>query len=196
MVKTYILDCWSNNLTISIMVVIVKALVTYFSRTGNTEKIANTIYEELTVPRDIIRIEQVSSPTEYDLVFVGSPIEKHGLVEIVKSFIKKIDSKTKIVLFITHAAPEQSGFANSYVEAGKNLFEDTSNLLGVFNCQGELSSDLAAHMLKSSNPQLQKFAEMRQYTLNQPDEERIERCKQFVKTMQEHVSILDLVNTS
>ncbi len=173
-----------------------KALVTYFSRTGNTEKIANAIYEELASPRDIVPIEQVSSPTGYDLVFIGSPIEKHGLVEIVKSFIKKIDPKTKVALFITHAAPEQSGFANSYVEACKHLFEETSNLVGVFNCQGELSSDLAAHMLKSNDPQLQKFAEMRQFTVNQPDEERIERCKQFVKTMQERVSSLDLVTIS
>lgn len=178
------------------MVLNMKTLVAYYSRTGNTKKIAEAIYGELEGQKDIIPIDRFPSSIGYDMVFIGSPIEKHGLVACVYSFIKNIPCETKVALFITHAAPEQSQFAASYIEACEKIVGDSSKLIGIFNCQGELSSKLAERMLKSDESQLRKFAEMRRFTLNQPDEARLDRSRQFARKMQEKLSIFVTVRTT
>ncbi|NHJ03787.1 MAG: flavodoxin [Candidatus Heimdallarchaeota archaeon] len=158
-----------------------KTLVTYYSRSGNTKKVAEAIYEEIKSEKDLLEIEKVSNVEDYDLIFVGTPIEKHEPVKHVIDFIQEKAHNKKIALFITHAAAEHMDFVVMYVEKYKQLIKEPIELIGVFNCQGELSQEIANHMLKSENPQLQKFAQMRQYTLNQPDSERIVKAKNFAK---------------
>lgn len=55
-----------------------KILITYYSLTGNTEKIAKVIYDEISKKHrtDIKKIEQITPDTlyKYDLVFLGTPV--------------------------------------------------------------------------------------------------------------------------
>ncbi|MFW9911775.1 MAG: flavodoxin family protein [Candidatus Thorarchaeota archaeon] len=165
-----------------------KTLVTYYSQTGNTKKVAEAIFGEIEGPKEIIPIGQVASVDQYDVIFVGSPIEQHGLVKMVRSFLQDGGRGKKIALFITHAAPEHSEMAASYVSRCKSLVSESSELIGFFNCQGELSESLAKRMLNSGNAQLRRFAEMRILTLRQPDEQRIENSRQFAREMNEKIN--------
>ena len=160
-----------------------KTLVTYYSRTGNTRKVAEAIFDEIEEQKDLIPIEEVSDIETYDMLFVGSPIERHGVVDIVREFLHNEVHGKLIAMFITHAAAEQMEIASMYVEQCKELVNDVSVLLGLFNCQGELSESLANHMARSENPQLREFASKRKFTLDQPNEERIQKSRQFAREM-------------
>lgn len=87
----------------------------------------------------------------------------------------------KIALFITHAAAESMELASKYIEESKSMINDTCDLLGVFNCQGELSEQIGNYMMQSDNPQLRKFAEARKFTIGQPDTERVKKSARFAE---------------
>lgn len=168
-----------------------KTLVTYYSRTGNTKKIAEAIFEEIAGQKELKSLGQLAEVGQYDVIFVGSPIEKHGLVQEVQEFLKERIGNRKVALFITHAAPEHADMVSMYIKQAKELIENPSNFLGIFTCQGELSEAVAEYMSKSGNPQLQKFAGMRGLTLNQPDAERIERGRQFARDVSKKIESMD-----
>ena len=49
-----------------------KVLVTYYSETGNTEKVAKAIYDGIQrAEKEILPIEEVASVDVYDLIFCG-----------------------------------------------------------------------------------------------------------------------------
>ncbi len=159
------------------------SLVTYCSRTGNTRKIAEAIFDEIGGQKEIMPVDEVTDVDQYDIVFVGSPIEKHGLVGPIVKFLKEKMQNRQVALFITHAAAEQSEVAKKYVRKCRELVQESIDLLGILNCQGELSKVIAEHMMASENPELREYASMRKYTLNQPDEVRIAKSKQFAGEM-------------
>jgi len=49
----------------------VKVLVAYMSRTGNTKKVAEAIHGAIPQPKEIRRVEDVTSLEGYDLSFLG-----------------------------------------------------------------------------------------------------------------------------
>lgn len=66
--------------------------VRYLSKTGNTEKIANAIAEELNVgARNILN----EIPEDTDILFLGCAIYGFGIDEQIKEFIKNIKGRVK-----------------------------------------------------------------------------------------------------
>ena len=51
-----------------------KVLVTYMSKTGNTRKIAEAMYEEIDADKEIMPVDKVDNIRNYDLTFMGFPI--------------------------------------------------------------------------------------------------------------------------
>jgi flavodoxin len=56
----------------------VKALVVYFSQSGQTKKVADAIFEALTCDKEIAELGEVSSLEDYDLSFIGFPVIAFG----------------------------------------------------------------------------------------------------------------------
>lgn len=115
-----------------------KILIVYFSETGNTEKFANIIHEE--VGGDLFKIEPVTPyPTgdelfdytrqeqeedkrpeikdnvdisQYDTIFIGYPIWWYEVPQIIKTFLDTYDLSGKTIIpFNTH---EGSGDGGTY----------------------------------------------------------------------------------
>ena len=67
-----------------------KILISYFSQTGNTEKIAKGIYEEISKANevDLKKLEDVGVGdfAGYEFIFIGSPIHAGNLAAPVKDF--------------------------------------------------------------------------------------------------------------
>jgi len=78
-----------------------KAIVVYFSRDGNTKKVAKIIADYLNCnSRFILEIEDISP---YDLVVIGSPVYSFAPVSAVNEWIKSHNFKNKnVVLFCTY----------------------------------------------------------------------------------------------
>ena len=60
-----------------------------------------------------------------------------------------------------------------------------ANLVGFFNCQGELSEECATMLKMADNPQLQKFGQMRHTTLGHPTSDEIEKAREFAREIME-----------
>lgn len=142
-----------------------RVLVLYFSETGNTQKLANIIYDE--VGGDFRIIEPVEAyPTgdalfdyteeeanndarpefkdldinidDYDTIFVGYPIWWYQMPMIIYTFFDEYDLSGKtIVPFNTH---EGSGDSGTYSDI-QEIEPDSTVLDGLAICGGDMEGD-------------------------------------------------------
>jgi flavodoxin len=161
-----------------------KVMVGYMSQTGNTKKVAQAIYESIPGEKTIANINQIENLEDYDVAFIGYPIVKEGPPAAAVSFLAENGQGKKIALFITHGAGMSLPPLQGWLQKCKDAAEDTE-LLGVFNCQGEVSQKVRDLMTASGNPQLQMFARMAVLADGQPDEENLERARAFAQGIME-----------
>ncbi len=83
-----------------------KTLVTYFSETGNTRKVAEAIFGEIQGEKEIKDIAGVENIDGYDLTFVGFPIQAFAPPKPVKLFLQDKCRGKQLVMFTTHAQRE------------------------------------------------------------------------------------------
>jgi menaquinone-dependent protoporphyrinogen IX oxidase len=110
-----------------------KTLIVYFTRTGNTKKIVDTLQTELTA--DVEKIDEEGNrygtlgwlksgrqgaskadveitplkvdPSSYELVVMASPVWAGNVSAPMRAFIKKYrDSLPKTAVFLTHDSPD------------------------------------------------------------------------------------------
>ncbi len=166
-----------------------KVLVTYFSQTGNTEKIAMAISEEvsLTYDTDLKKLEDVSpgDVAGYDFIFIGSPIHASSLAGDVKVFLDGIPTGAgqKIAGFITHCAPaypdqDMDGFAEPVKTAcQKNDME----YKGYFNCQGALIESLYEMVKNEQNMTDEEWEDWVNEMVDHPNEDDEANARVFAK---------------
>ena len=78
-----------------------KVEIRYFSRGGNTKKLAEAISEEINIPAKTVE-EQLTE--NVDILFLGSSVYAYGVDDSIKEFIKNINVKVgKVVNFSTAA---------------------------------------------------------------------------------------------
>ncbi len=162
--------------------------MSYFSKTGNTEKIARSIKEGLSDEdvelRSINEVEP-SSLNNYDLVFLGSGIYasrvNKALVELVSA---APELPKNFVFFSTHASlvGYQDGF-----KAVKRKIKDASNIIAEFDCCGDnigLSEATLNSMLEKLPPEKREEAEKHQQWLKgRPNEEDLKRAQEFAQAI-------------
>ena len=165
-----------------------KVLVTYTSKTGNTKKVAEAIYDEIQSEKDIKELNDLENLEGYDLSFVGFPIEAFGPEAQAKKFLGENSAGKDIVLFTTHAAQEDSETLKEWL-ANCRTSVVGGNVVGMFDCQGELSQAIADALASSGKPDMIEWASRRSETIGQPDEARIERARVFAREiMQKYVA--------
>ena len=136
-----------------------KAMIIYLSQTGNTEKIASAIYEEVSVSNEAIlcKLGEVDpdSIDTFDQVFIGSPIHAGTIAKEVQDFLKKLPRLPGMRLagFITHAA---TAYPKQTLEQMCQPFVDICRdkdmeYLGCFNCQGYLADFMHEAVKKMQN---------------------------------------------
>ena len=150
-----------------------KVLVAYMSQTGNTKKVAEAIYGAIPQPKEIKRVEDVTSLEGYDLSFLGFPTHNFGPDKQVKTFLKTHVKNRTIALFITHMAPEDAPPLQGWIQK----FRDAAvgaNIVGIFNCQGQASRLIKFLMLIPL-----VFMRQADTSQGQPDAARLERARTF-----------------
>jgi flavodoxin len=164
-----------------------KTLVTYMTVSGQTKKVADAIFEVVEEQKEIQPISEVKGLEGVDLAFVGSPMHRFGLHEKVREFIENNGRGKNIALFVTHSMPEGGEPLQEWLDNCRNAAAGT-NLVGFFNCQGEMSKELADLMVNSGDPQAAAWGEAREKTLGQPDATRLERARAFAREVLSKVS--------
>jgi flavodoxin len=159
-----------------------KVIVTYMSQTGNTKKVAEAIFQEIKCKKEIKQMSEVNSLDGYDLAFIGLPIQAYQPAGDAKSFLEERTKGKNIALFVTHASPEDNPEVKEWLNLCK-VAAAGAKILGVFDCQGELSQVIADFMLNSGDPSLVEAAKQRSLTVGQPDATRLKKARNFAREM-------------
>lgn len=176
-----------------------KILVAYHSETGNTEKIARAICEEVSEDHEthLKKADEVTADalSSYDLVFLGSACHSTDLAAPVKRILDDLPHSPnfKLAGFFTHSTilPDDSieGAVELYERwAGKcsMSFEKASiekhvGFMGYFHCMGAPSPEIArfirGSILKSADEWEAYIEEARKH----PAPEDLQRAKAFAK---------------
>lgn len=115
------------------------AIIIYSSKTGNTKKMAEFIYNNIKdiVYTDLLSIKDIKdieNLKKYDLILLGGWINRATLNKEAIHLLKKIKNKN-IGLFATLGAMPESEHGQKVINNLKNLLVD-KNSLGQYICPG------------------------------------------------------------
>ena len=114
-----------------------KVLVTYFTQTDNTEKVARAIYEVIGTDKELSLINEVINLDGYDIIFCGFPVHSHSVPIPVQNFIKSIPPGKKLAFFVTHGSLRGGELAVTAIEHAISLASKLK-VLGTFGCRGKV----------------------------------------------------------
>lgn len=160
-----------------------KTLIAYSSKTGNTKKVGEAVakaFDDVTI-KDISQIDHL----DYDLIVIGTWIDKGTADTKALKFIETIKGK-KTAYFFTLGAYPDSQHAMDCITAIEKLFTDNNNeLIGSYHCQGAIDpkliswmSELPAEHPHSPNPERLKRWED---AANHPDQDDFNAAEKTFK---------------
>ena len=166
-----------------------RILVTYFSKTGNTEKIALSIKSGLeghNIDLKPVNDVETSSLKEYDIIFLGSGIYASRIDKSLPNLVKAAQDLPKnFVFFCTHASADS--YQDGFKVVKKTLEKFNSKILGEFDCMGEnigIPEATIKSMLDKLPPEKRTEAEEHQKILKgRPNEEDLENAKRFTQSI-------------
>lgn len=158
-----------------------KALVAYFSQTGNTEKVARAIFDGIAfVDKEISTIQQAKDLDQYDLFFVGFPVHSHSIPGPMDKFLKSIPDGKKIAFFATHGSLRGGELAVTAFHYAIGQARQRT-ILGTFGCRGKVEQSIIEKRLES--PQDRYWAMEAQSAVNHPDEDDLEDAVNWARWM-------------
>jgi len=157
-----------------------QTLIAYFSRTGNTKKVAEAIFEELGGDSVLEPIDKVAGVDEYELVFIGFPVQSHSVPYKVEMFLKKFPAGKKIALFSTHGSLPGHRLSREALEHAA-VSASQAKLLGTFACRGKISLEALEAIGKS--PEHQEWTEMAASAATHPNDIDLAEAKIFARQM-------------
>ncbi len=157
-----------------------RALVAYFSQTGNTKKVGEAIYQAIRCEKDIKGFSDITDVNPYDLLFIGFPIQAFRPAAQGKEFMKAYCQDKPVALFITHAVPGDFEDLPIWIDRCKLPLPE-ANVIGVFDCQGEVSETLLEFALESDDPVLKQLGKFGATAKGQPDAAQFKRAREFAE---------------
>jgi flavodoxin len=155
-----------------------KTLVAYFSRTGNTQLVAEAIFEALSGDKTIKPMAEAGDLTPYQLIFAGFPVQTHSVPYPVEVFLKSIPEGKKVALFSTHGSVTGSRLSREALEYASILLAK-ARLVGTFACRGKVS--LKALEILMQSPEHEAWADMAASAATHPDESDLEDARAFAR---------------
>jgi len=163
-----------------------KVLVAYMSKTGNTRKVAEAMFEVITDDKEMKPIDEVESIEGYDVTFLGFPIHMDGPDKKAARILEKhcVDGRN-VVLFITHAAPEASPDLPPALDKFRQAARH-ANIVDMFDCQGQLDKNTKRIMSLLPDARLRQCAKL-DNSQGQPDMTRLDRARAFSRSVMERL---------
>ena len=157
-----------------------KALVAFYSESGNTEKLAKAIYDGINVPgKEIMPISEANAK-DHDVIFVGFPVQASSVPAKVEKFIKSLPEGKKVAYFVTHGSLRGGQLAISALYYAFSLALKVT-VLGTFGCRGQVKPSLIDVLLE--NPEHKAWAMEAQSAVGHPDNSDLEDGKEFANLM-------------
>jgi len=158
-----------------------KTLVTYYSESGNTEKLAKAIYEGLgATENEIAPISEEKNFEDYDVIFVGFPVHGSSVPPKAEKCLKRIPEGKMLALFGTHGSLRGGPLSISAFYYAITLVPK-ANIIGTFGCRGEVKASLLETLMNKAEYKF--WALEAQSAAGHPDDADLEDAKQFAKLM-------------
>ena len=157
-----------------------KALVTYYSQTGNTEKIARAIHEAIHFEKELLPIKDVKNLQGYDVIFAGFPVQAHSVPAAFLPFFRNLPAGQPIALFCTHGSQRGGHLPKQAIEHAIGLASQVK-ILGTFCVRGQVNPQVIDSLMNSM--QNQAWAEEAQGACEHPDQADFADAKAFAKTV-------------
>lgn len=156
-------------------------LVTYYSETGNTRKVAETIFASLRhTQKKLLPIDQAKDLKSYTLIFCGFPVQHHGVPIRMIHFLKSIPQGKQVALFATHGSLRGGEKALSAFFAAIGLLSGQT-IVGTFGCRGQVKPQMIDEWLEA--PQHQAWAHEAQSANGHPNITDLQDAREFAETM-------------
>jgi flavodoxin len=157
-----------------------KVLVTYFSKTGNTKKLAQAIYEGVEhSEKEIQSIKEAGDFGQYDLIFCGFPVHASSVPQKAADLLKKIPADCKTAIFATHGSLRGGQLAVTAFHHAASLVR--GKVIGTFGCRGKVEDAVLEALL--SKPEHKAWVEEAQSAFGHPDAADLEDGKDFARRM-------------
>ena len=158
-----------------------KALVAYYSDTGNTEKLARGIYEGVEqAEKEILPIKEVKNAEGCDIIFCGFPVQSHSVPGKAVAFIKGIPKGKKLAFFATHGSLRGGQLAiQAFYDALSLTSKET--VLGTFGCRGKVKSSIINALMNKAEHR--SWAIEAQGAMGHPDEGDLEDARAWAGEM-------------
>jgi flavodoxin len=154
-----------------------KVLVAHYSETGNTEKVAQAIYDGLGfVEKKLASIKDAPRAAQYDVIFVGFPVHNHSVPAAVEKFLKRIPEGKKVAFFATHGSLRGGDLAVTAFYYAVSLTAN-KKVLGTFGCRGKVKPKMIEALMK--RPQDKFWALEAQSASGNPDEADLEDARKW-----------------
>ena len=158
-----------------------KVLVSYYSDTGNTKKVAEAIFNGITESeKEICLATEASNLSDYDLVFCGFPVHSMGLPGKMETFVKGLPERMKVAFFATHGSLRGGEFAITAFYSALSLAKNL-NVMGTFGCRGVVKPDIIEALLNKS--EFRGWALEAQSAVGHPDDADLEDATAFASAM-------------
>ncbi len=153
-------------------------LVTYFSQTGNTEKVAQALCNSIQFKKVCKPINEVKDVKEYDIIFCGFPVHAHSVPGTVQTFLKTLPQDQLLALFSTHGSLRNNQMAKAGIEHALSLASH-AKILGSFGCRGKVDPDVLENLMKK--PENIAWCDEAQSAANHPDKADIADAEEFAQ---------------
>ncbi|MFX1566512.1 MAG: flavodoxin family protein [Promethearchaeota archaeon] len=162
-----------------------KVLFTYRTLTGNTEKVINAMYDEVQVDKELKPWSKTDSLEEYDLTFIGFPIEMLGPGPETQKWLETNVEGKQIVLVITHGSPDDAPPLQGWLQKCRDAAKG-AEIVELFHCRGDMSEALIEGMIKSDNPQFAEWGKRaKEAPRGFPDADALKRAREFAQKVVE-----------
>jgi len=155
-----------------------KALVTYYSVTGNTEKLARAIYEAIHVDKELLPVQEVKSTKGYDIIFVGFPVQAHSVPAKLIPFFRGLTAGQNVALFCTHGSLRGGQLPKQALEHAVGLATG-AKIVGTFGVRGRVSEKVIDALMKQVEHRA--WAEEAQGAHEHPNETDLTDGKEFAR---------------
>ena len=155
-----------------------KVLVTYYSQTGNTEKLARSIYEAIHVEKELLPVQDDQEHRGLRHHLRGIPRPRPQRARQALPFFKNLPDGQNIALFCTHGSLRGGHLPKQALEHAIGL-ASRAKILGTFGVRGKVDVKLIDALIKQAEHRA--WAEEAQGACGHPNESDLADGKTFAR---------------
>ncbi len=162
--------------------------IIYSSKTGNTKKLAETIYKIL--PQNECDYYCAADKIDYelsDVIYIGFWTEKGDADSLTIEFLKQLKNK-KIFLFGTAGYGESEKYFKNIINNVKRNIDSSNIIIGTFMCQGKMPLSVRARyekMKQQNNLSINVDNLITNFdkALSHPNEKDLKKLEKIIKSI-------------